>query len=901
MNRAGCVERVSVQWWESGELRATLISSTKNWVFSYYPRSNRQQVLLYQTKQLAVSQSEPQGSSTPIRQQECLGDRYLTLRSRKPFLESLVKAVQSQVAVDHTPLPHLFRWLSTRRPRRLSETQTLQQLVDYASNIQEGRYLSSVSLVFGRVTQLPESSTLTRTQALHRLWDKLESKIYSLNQQELMRIIWAHSYCAAQFPPQYRDRMGDQIMKMDMNAADCASVFYALGRTKLKSQALQRRMCVQAIKFREELQGQNICNMLWTCAAMRWDDVVLLDFLSQELVGKANSLSPKNIANAFWAYVTLDHKHIEACQALIQVSKKQLNSFSELGLALTLWACTKLKLKDKELFLEASKILIAKAPDLNEQGLVFVLYAYSKQQTGENDKLLNIMALEVLAKLKQFSLQNLVGITYSFYRANHIDATMFQHIAQRIMQKQDQLTPQMIANILGAFQSGCVSDVKFYYMLSNQIKKHIHAFGSQDVANVIKNYYIVQQKKEDSMLGALAKRASDIMGKFNDSALTDTVLGFDAANYRNQRFFRLAVQHACIQLLPRNQFRPQFLLQFLEALSRAGMYNDNALKLVEQKVSQKQIQLDLQQYVQISQIFADFRYFSPILFKELLYIQQQNTTGLGALGLLDLIYTHASMNMPLNDAQHIILNCRRYFYRLNSSQLFKLLWSAAFFNEFSDQDWWKSGIKQIQQQNLNSNPNQHHFSNAEIEQLNQIILRGQDSGMSQDLQNDLQQLVPQSTQNQIADQEYLPSLISSDIFKILSQTGYKCELNRQICRGLKVDVAVDFESGFQIGVVVGEPSQFSSNQPYRMLGMLCTKNKLLQSRGWKVVNIPWYSWHNLGPEISKKQECLAALLYVCRQQQIIAVQKQKQQQQYVIVASSIERILDPDKKMGCWY
>lgn len=174
---------------------------------------------------------------------------------------------------------------------------------------------------------------------------------------------------------------------------------------------------------------QEVCNLMWACAVLRYKHSELLTAACARLCVVAGDITPQDFSQAMWALGVFKYNCRHTLQVINRHALNKLNQFGPQALSNWCWAVAVLRPQltsaTKAAAAHQCQVLL---PRFTPQGLATTLWALSKLG-GVSQQLLHDASYHILANIGCYNAQDICNISMVCAKAGYREPTLLQGLA----------------------------------------------------------------------------------------------------------------------------------------------------------------------------------------------------------------------------------------------------------------------------------------------------------------------------------------------------------------------------------------------------------------------------------------------------------------------------------------
>jgi hypothetical protein len=205
-----------------------------------------------------------------------------------------------------------------------------------------------------------------------------------------------------------------------------------------------------------------------------------IDDLVKKALAQTQDFSPQEIADMAWALAKLRFCHKELLLALAQEAIKKNADLAPQDIAHTVWAFATLGIKNEKLFSVLSHAAIEKMAGFNSQNIANCAWAFAILGI-RNTHLFDLLAKQTIDQIESFMPIDIAALTWSFAIIDYFNKGYFEKINAHITKIAEQFNTQESLHQIRHVQLYLDLEQHFPFAkcLDKKIKRSFHALKSQ--------------------------------------------------------------------------------------------------------------------------------------------------------------------------------------------------------------------------------------------------------------------------------------------------------------------------------------------------------------------------------------------------------------------------------------
>ncbi|GLC35079.1 hypothetical protein PLESTM_000277200 [Pleodorina starrii] len=606
------------------------------------------------------------------------------------------------------------------------------------------------------------------------------------------------------------------------DARGLANSAWAFGKLKyVPSGGLPAVIAQAALRRMHEFSPQNLSNLVWSFVYMHHADEALLSAASRFVCARVAEFKPQELANIVWAFASLGHRDDQMLHVAAHQAQRIAPLFKEQELSNVLWALGKMNLRDRPEVLEALMAETrAKLPAFLPQGISNVAWALAS--VGHSDPhFLDQVVGQCGSQLAAFDVQALANLVWAmaslgYYKPQFVAAVVNECLGRGL----DRLSPQNLSNILW----GCAT----------------------------------LNHRDPRMLSAWAAQTLDKLASFEPQGVSNTAWAFARLGFHSPQLFQALAAAALHKI---EGFTAQGLSNLAWAMATAGHVQPRLFEALARHATLLAPQFNAQNCSVTLWACATLRHHDEALFDALLERLVAEVDGCEPQNIANALWAVARMGHPLDRerAAPLVRHATRLLGRMNQQELCNTMWAVACL-DLMDEVLFAAFCGCLQRLADISPEGMHQAYHAQL-MFHSSLARS--AGMS--LQQ-LQQLAASSPPASLGLLPLLPEplhTVASSMWAASARDVHVSRFHQEVSSALAMvgvphalewmtdDQHFSVDIGLQVNskptaVEVNGSHHYASNAPHCGLGDTAVRRRMLEDRGWHVVDVGFNDWEAMG-------------------------------------------------------
>ncbi|GFR45114.1 hypothetical protein Agub_g6492, partial [Astrephomene gubernaculifera] len=624
-----------------------------------------------------------------------------------------------------------------------------------------------------------------------------------------------------------------QLMLAQIDSFDArglANSAWAFGKLKyVPSGGLPAVIAQAALKRMHEFSPQNLSNLIWSFVYMHHADEELLAAASQFVRARVGEFKPQELANIVWAFASLGHRNRD---------EEMLNAVAE----------------------QAKRI----APLFKEQELSNVLWALGKMNLRGRPDVFEALMAETRAKLPAFLPQGISNVAWALASVGHVDVSFLDRVVAQCGQQLGGFDVQALANMvwamasLGYYQPGFVTAV-----VNECLSRGLDRLSPQNLSNILWGCATLNHR-DPRMLSAWAAQTLEKLPSFEPQGLSNTAWAFARLGFHNPQLFQ-ALGTAALHKL--DGFTAQGLSNLAWAMASAGHAQPQLFEALASRSTALAAGFNAQNCSVTLWSSATLRHYDEKLFSAMLERLVAEVDTCEPQNVANALWAVARMGHPLSadSAGALVRHAVRLLPRMSQQELCNTMWAVAslelmsegLFVAFCDclqrlTDITPEGIHQAYHAQLMFHSSLARAAGVSLAQLQDAAVANPEASFAllPRLPEPLHSLAASMWAESARDVHV--SRFHQEVSGALAVAGVPHALEWVTDdKNFSVDIGLQVNSQ-PTAVEVNGSHHYSSNPPHRALGDVGVRRRLLEDRGWHVVDVGFKDWEGMGGSLAER-------------------------------------------------
>ncbi|GIL82487.1 hypothetical protein Vretifemale_11309 [Volvox reticuliferus] len=616
-----------------------------------------------------------------------------------------------------------------------------------------------------------------------------------------------------------------QLMMTQINSFDArglANSAWAFGKLKyVPSGGLPAVIAQAALRRMSDFSPQNLSNLVWSFVYMHHADEALLSAASRFVCARVGEFKPQELANVVWAFASLGHREETMLNVAAEQAQRIAPLFKEQELSNMLWALGKMSLRDRPDVLEALMAETrAKLPAFLPQGISNVAWALAS--VGHADvRFLDQVVAQCGKQLAAFDVQALANLVWAmaslgYYKPHFVGAVVNECLSRGL----DRLSPQNLSNILW----GCAT----------------------------------LNHRDPRMLSAWAAQTLDKLASFEPQGVSNTAWAFARLGFHSPQLFQSLAAAALHKI---DGFTAQGLSNLAWAMATAGHVQPRLFEALARHAISLAPSFNAQNCSVTLWACATLRHHDDVLFDKLLERLVAEVDSCEPQNVANALWAVARMGYSLSRerAAPLVCHASRLLGRMNQQELCNTMWAVACL-DLMDDVLFTAFCGCLQRLADISPEGMHQAYHAQL-MYHSSLARG--AGLS------LQQLQQLAATSPSASLGLLPRLpepvrtVAASMWTASARDVHVSRFHQEVSAALagagvphamewltddqnfSVDIGLQINSK-PVAVEVNGSHHYASNAPHHALGDTAVRRRMLEDRGWHVIDVGFADWEGMG-------------------------------------------------------
>ncbi|GLI70705.1 hypothetical protein VaNZ11_015649 [Volvox africanus] len=619
------------------------------------------------------------------------------------------------------------------------------------------------------------------------------------------------------------------VTQMDsFDARGLANSAWAFGKLKyVPSGGLPAVIAQAALRRMSEFSPQNLSNLVWSFVYMHHADEALLSAASRFLCARVGEFKPQELANIVWAFASLGHHEETMLHVAAEQAQRIAPLFKEQELSNVLWALGKMSLRDRPDVLEALMVETrAKLPAFLPQGISNVAWALASVGHADTHFLDQVVA-QCGNQLAAFDVQALANLVWAmaalgYYKPQFVGAVVNECLSRGL----DRLSPQNLSNILW----GCAT----------------------------------LNHRDPRMLSAWAAQTLDKLASFEPQGVSNTAWAFARLGFHSPQLFQTLAAAALHKI---DGFTAQGLSNLAWAMATAGHVQPRLFEALSRHAISLASSFNAQNCSVTLWACATLRHHDDVLFGTLLERLVAEVDSCEPQNIANALWAVARMGYPLSRelAAPLVCHASRLLGRMNQQELCNTMWAVACLDLMDDvlfttfcgclqslADISPEGMHQAYHAQLMYHSSLARGAGLSLQQLQQLAGTGPSASMG------LLPRLPEPLRTVAASmwaasaRDVHVSRFHQEVSGALAGAGVPHAVEWLTDdQNFSVDIGLQVNSK-PVAVEVNGNHHYASNAPHHALGDTAVRRRMLEDRGWHVVDVGFADWEAMGRAASER-------------------------------------------------
>eukprot|EP00879_Flechtneria_rotunda_P006796 GHRR01007140.1.p1 GENE.GHRR01007140.1~~GHRR01007140.1.p1 ORF type:complete len:1066 (+),score=457.18 GHRR01007140.1:335-3532(+) len=619
------------------------------------------------------------------------------------------------------------------------------------------------------------------------------------------------------------------LMATHINTFDArglANASWALGKLKYASNPkLPALIAAAAMDKMEAFSAQNLSNLLWSFVYLHHRNDQLLTAVAQQVVSKVNDFKPQELANTMWALASMDYQNGTLMEVVSQRVLELVDKFKEQELSNLVWAFAKLHYYDEQLF---GRLMSA-----------------------------------VAGKLQHFLPQGVSNTAWAVATAGHKDEQLFSQLLAKCKPQMAEYDVQGLSNMLWAAATLGYKDEAFLATAMQELTSRLDRMSSQNLSNALWAFASLGYVGS-SLLGSWAEAVQRKLDLFEPQGLSNTAWAFAKLNYHKPQLFE-AIANASVSKL--GSFTAQGLSNIAWAYATAGVYHPALMQQLAHQVCCQVSSFHAKHCSVTAWALATLRFYNAATYQLLLEQFAVQINSAEPQNVANTLWAFARTGHPM--AEHsgsVVSAAKQLLPYMNQQELCNTVWALAVLDHL-DLGTWQEFCRCIAglQDGLTTEGQQQAYHAQLLLHSNTARAAGMPlASIPQGLLIPLPEPLHTSAKQLwlASAKDVHISKLQADVSAALQLAGIPNTMEWQTDDGLfSIDIAFELDK-LRIAVEVDGNHHYTNSMPQRPLSEVLVRRRLLQDRGWQVVNISYLDWESLPADTASKAAALLQHLSV---------------------------------------
>ncbi|KAG2432187.1 hypothetical protein HXX76_009107 [Chlamydomonas incerta] len=635
--------------------------------------------------------------------------------------------------------------------------------------------------------------------------------------------------------------MVSQINSFD--ARGLANSAWAFGKLKYVPAAgtsLPNVIAAAALRRMGEFSPQNLSNLVWSFVYMHHVDEALLAAAARYVVARVGEFKPQELANIVWAFASLGHRDEQMLHVVASQAQRIAPLFKEQELSNVLWALGKMGLRHRPDVLEA------------------------------------LMA-ETRTKLPAFLPQGISNVAWALAAVGHVDELFLDRVVGQCGRQLGAFDVQALANLVWAMASLGYYQPHFLGAVVNEcLGRGLDRLSPQNLSNILWGCATLGHR-DPRMLSAWAAQTLEKLASFEPQGLSNTAWAFARLGFHSPQLFQALAAAALHKI---DGFTAQGLSNLAWAMATAGHAQPRLFEALARQAAALAPTgaFNAQNCSVTLWAAASLRHYDEALFDAML---RRLVAALGEGGgaeadgcepqnIANALWAVARMGHPLpaEAAAPLLRHVVGLMPRMSQQELCNSMWAVAVMDRM-DEQLWAAFCDCLTRLPDISPEGMHQAYHAQL-MFHSHLARAAGVPLSK-----LQALEAGSGPAGSGARGLLPRLpeplhtVAASMWAASARDVHVSRFHQEVSGALAVagvphalewmtdDQHFSVDIGLQVNarptaVEVNGSHHYASNDPQRSLGDTAVRRRLLQDRGWNVVDVGFADWESMGRTLAER-------------------------------------------------
>ncbi|KAG2488358.1 hypothetical protein HYH03_013048 [Edaphochlamys debaryana] len=633
----------------------------------------------------------------------------------------------------------------------------------------------------------------------------------------------------------------------------------------------------------DSFDARGLANSAWAFGKVKYVPAGgLPSVIAQAALRRMHELSPQNLSNLVWAFVYMHHADEQLLAAAARYVCARVHEFKPQELANIVWAFASLGHRDDQMLHIVAEQAQRIAPLFKEQELSNVLWALGKMGLRDRPDVLESLMAETRCKLPAFLPQGISNVAWALAAVGHADMLFLDRVVAQCGSQLGGFDVQALANLVWAMASLGYHQPHFLAAVVNEcLGRGLDRLSPQNLSNILWGCATLNHR-DPRMLTAWAAQTLEKLASFEPQGLSNTAWAFARLGYNSPQLFQ-ALGAAALHKL--DGFTAQGLSNLAWAMATAGHTQPRLFEAISRHAVSLAPAFNAQNCSVLLWAAASTRHYDERLFEALLgrlvaLVEagpaspghaQDPEAACEPQNVANALWAVARVGHPLSTeaAGPLLRHAVRLLPRMSQQELCNTMWAVACL-DLMDEHLFAAFCDCVTRLPDISQEGMHQIYHAQL-LFHSRLARAAGVSLTQ-----LQQLASSNPPSSLALLPRLPEPLHSLAASMWAASARDVHVSRfhqevsgalatagipHAVEWLTDDQHFSVDIGLQVNsqpcaVEVNGAHHFTSNAPHRPLGDMGVRRRLLNDRGWAVVDVGFADWESMGRTLAERGSSL---------------------------------------------
>jgi very-short-patch-repair endonuclease len=348
------------------------------------------------------------------------------------------------------------------------------------------------------------------TQLFSDVSDVTTEGISRMSPRAMVQTVWAFSTVGLSCNPLFAavaQRIPESLPRLECGSLSMLA--WSFAKQNHHYPELMTSVCRAIYPSVHKLTAQAEANLAYAVTRSQHRDDLLLQRIADDLCERSPQHSAHSLSMILFSLSGAPRPVTHHLPILAPKILARIQEFDNMSLSSTAWAYAKVGVCPMNLF----EAIATSFVEMHQQATpnCFAVSLWSIASAGvRNERILGLMNTLNCAKLAKDSVRNLSMIAFAFAKMEVQSPAVFGTIESAIVQKADELTPQIVRNLLWAFSSMGVGTPQLYTCLSSNAFRMFDEFKNHDLPMIAWSLVVSGRTNDQVVLRVLRSDWSNV-------------------------------------------------------------------------------------------------------------------------------------------------------------------------------------------------------------------------------------------------------------------------------------------------------------------------------------------------------------------------------------------------------